>query len=233
MWYYNFPRKEHVMKKLLSEFLGTFVLVLFGCGAAVLAGPYIGYAGISLAFGLAVLVMAYAVGHISGGHFNPAVTVGLAVAKRFEWRGVAPYVVAQLAGAIAAAAVIYAIIAGSVFFSGNLGGFAANTYSTFSMTAAFLTEFVMTFVFLIVILGATSRDAANKFAGLAIGLTLTVIHLVTIPVTNTSVNPARSIAPALFSADPAALSQLWLFIAAPIAGAVLAGLAWKLLSKEK
>ena len=223
------------MRKLLSEFLGTFVLVLFGCGAAILAGQYIGYAGIALAFGLAVLVMAYAVGPISGGHFNPAVTIGLAMAKRFEWRGVIPYIVSQIVGATAAAAVLYVIVNGASSFAGavNVGGFAANTFSNFSMCAAFLTEFVMTFVFLIVILGATAKDAADKFAGIAIGLALTVIHLVTIPVTNTSVNPARSISQAVFSTDPAAMSQLWLFIAAPIAGAVVAGIVWKYLLESK
>ncbi len=174
------------MKRLVSEFLGTFVLVLFGCGAAILAGHYIGYAGIALAFGLAVLVMAYAVGPISGGHFNPAVTIGLACAKRFEWRNVLGYVVSQILGATAAAAVLYIIVTGSAFFVGNVGGFAANTWSTYGMYAALLTEFVMTFVFLIVILGATSKEANTKFAGVAIGLALTAIHLVTIPVTNTS-----------------------------------------------
>jgi aquaporin Z len=222
------------MKKLLSEFLGTFVLVLFGCGAAVLAGSYIGYAGISLAFGLGVLVMIYAVGPISGGHFNPAVTLGLAVSRRFAWREVAPYIASQICGAAAAAGVIYLIVTGSAFYAGDVGGFAANTYSTFSMTAAFVTELVLTFVFLTVILGATSRGAETKFAGVAIGLTLTAIHLVSIPVTNTSVNPARSISQALFSTDPAAVSQLWLFIVAPIAGAILAGLVWKyLLARNK
>lgn len=221
------------MKKLLSEFLGTFVLVLFGCGAAILAGPYIGYAGIALAFGLAVLVMAYAVGPISGGHFNPAVTLGLAISKRFEWRQVIPYIVSQICGAAVAAYVIYLIVTGSSFFMGDVGGFAANTYSTFSMPAAFITEFVMTFVFLIVILGATSKEANTKFAGIAIGLALTVIHLVSIPVTNTSVNPARSISQAIFSTDPAAISQLWLFIVAPIAGALVAGLVWKYLLENR
>lgn len=221
------------MRKLLAEFLGTFVLVLFGCGAAILAGSYIGYAGIAFAFGLAVLVMAYAVGPISGGHFNPAVTFGLAMAKRTPWRDVIPYIVAQIFGAVTAAFIIYMIVTGNVFFTGNVGGFAANTYSNYSMCAALLTEFVMTFVFLIVILGATSKEANQKFAGIAIGFTLAVIHLVTIPVTNTSVNPARSISQALFSTDPAAMSQLWLFIVAPIAGAIVAGLVWKLLLDKK
>jgi aquaporin Z len=221
------------MKRLLSEFIGTFVLVLFGCGAAVLAGQYIGYAGIALAFGLAVMVMAYAVGPISGGHFNPAVTFGLAVAKRFEWRSVLPYIAAQILGAIVAAGILYVILSGSVFFGGDIGGFAANTFHTYSMCAALITEFVMTFVFLIVILGATAKDANTKFAGVAIGLALTAIHLVSIPVTNTSVNPARSISQAIFSTDAAAMSQLWLFIVAPIAGALVAGLVWKYLFESK
>ena len=214
------------MKKLLAEFLGTFVLVLFGCGAAILAGEHIGYFGISFAFGLSVLVMIYAVGHISGGHFNPAVSVGLAIAGRFKWKDVIPYVFTQIVGAAVAAAVIYAIVLGG---NSDAGGFAANTYSTFSMCAAFLTEFILTFVFLIVILGATSKDAEAKFAGIAIGLALTAIHLVSIPVTNTSVNPARSISQAIFSTDPDAICQLWLFITAPIAGALFAGLIWKYL----
>lgn len=221
------------MRKLLSEFIGTFVLVLFGCGAAILAGPYIGSLGIALAFGLAVLVMAYAVGPISGGHFNPAVTLGLAMAKRFEWKDASRYIVAQIVGASMAGLAIYSIVTGYVGFAGDVGGFAANTYSAFSMPAAFLTEFIMTFVFLIVILGVTSKEANNAFAGLSIGLTLAVIHLVSIPVTNTSVNPARSISTALFSTDPAALSQLWLFIVAPIAGALVAGYAWKKLMEKK
>jgi len=211
------------MSKLISEFLGTFVLVLFGCGSAILAGEYIGITGIAMAFGLAVLVMAYAVGPISGGHFNPAVTIGLAIAKRFSWRDIIPYIAAQILGSVAAAYVIYMIVAG------HIGGFAANMYTTYSMGAAFLTELVFTFVFLTVVLGATAKEAESKFAGLAIGMALTAIHLVTIPVTNTSVNPARSISQAIFSADPAALSQLWLFIVAPIAGAVLAGIAWRYL----
>jgi aquaporin Z len=211
-------------KQLLSEFLGTFVLVLFGCGAAILAGEYIGYAGIAAAFGLSVLVMIYAVGPISGGHFNPAVSVGLAMAGRFPWKNVIPYTVVQTVGAIVAASVIYMIVCGG---SGEINGFAANKYSDYSMSAAFLTECVMTFVFLIVIIGVTSKDSATKFAGVAIGLALTAIHLVSIPVTNTSVNPARSVSQALYTQDPDAVCQLWLFIVAPLAGALLAGIAWK------
>ena len=218
-------------KKLLAEFLGTFVLVLFGAGAAVLAGQYIGFAGIALAFGLAVFVMAYAVGHISGGHFNPAVSLGLAFAGRFEWKNFIPYVIAQLVGATAAAGILYLIVTGSGM---PVGGFAANTIQGgFSLTAGLITEIVFTAVFLLVILGATAKGAADKFAGAAIGLALVAIHLVTIPVTNTSVNPARSTSQALFSTDPAAMSELWIFWLAPLAGAIIAGVIWKFMASRK
>jgi len=221
------------MKKLFAEFLGTFVLVLFGCGAAVLAGKHIGFAGIAFAFGLAVFVMAYAVGHISGGHFNPAVTVGLATAGRFEWRGVVPYILIQLIGATAAAGVIYIIATGVASGTVNVGTFAANTYGEYTMIAALITEIVLTAVFLIVILGSTAKEAFRKFAGAAIGLALTAIHLVSIPITNTSVNPARSTSQALFATDPAAISQLWVFWIAPMAGAIMAGLVWKYFLETK
>ena len=221
------------MKKLFAEFLGTFVLVLFGCGAAVLAGKHIGFAGISLAFGLSVFVMAYAVGHISGGHFNPAVTIGLATAGRFGWREVVPYILVQLIGATAAAGVIYMIATGVASGTVDVGTFAANTYGEYTLTAALITEIVLTAVFLIVILGSTAKEAFSKFAGAAIGLSLTAIHLVSIPITNTSVNPARSTSQALFATDPAALAQLWVFWVAPIAGAVIAGLIWKLVMETK
>ncbi|MDR1361390.1 MAG: aquaporin Z [Rickettsiales bacterium] len=221
------------MKKLFAELLGTFVLVLFGCGSAVLAGAYIGFAGIALAFGLSVLVMAYAVGPISGGHFNPAVSIGLATAGCFKWRSVLPYVVAQVAGAILGAAVIYGIATGVSGGGVDVGGFAANIYGTYTLCAAVLCEVVMTAVFLLVILGTTAKDAFNKFAGVAIGLALTAIHLVSIPITNTSVNPARSTSQALFATDPAAMAQLWVFWVAPIAGAVLAGFVWKYLLESK
>jgi aquaporin Z len=221
------------MKKLFAEFLGTFVLVLFGCGAAVLAGKHIGFAGISLAFGLSVFVMAYAVGHISGGHFNPAVTIGLATAGRFGWREVVPYILVQLIGATAAAGVIYMIATGVASGAVDVGTFAANTYGEYTLTAALITEIVLTAVVLIVILGSTAKEAFSKFAGAAIGLSLTAIHLVSIPITNTSVNPARSTSQALFATDPAALAQLWVFWVAPIAGAVIAGLIWKLVMETK
>jgi aquaporin Z len=215
--------------KLTAEFLGTFWLVLGGCGSAVLSGAFpeygIGFAGVSLAFGLTVLTGAYALGPISGGHFNPAVTFGLWAGGRFPARSILPYVVAQVAGAIAAAGVLYLIASGKPGW--EIGRFAANGYGEhspggYSLTAAWITEVVMTFMFLIVILGATHRRAPVGFAGLAIGLALTLIHLISIPVTATSVNPARSTGPALFVGGWA-LSQVWLFWLAPIVGAVVAG----------
>jgi aquaporin Z len=219
-------------KKLAAEFLGTFWLVLGGCGSAVIAAAFphvgIGLLGVSLAFGLTVVTMAYAVGHISGGHFNPAVTLGLVAAGRTP-AGEAPgYIVAQVAGAVAASAALAAIAAGRPGFELVASGFAANGYAEhspggYALGAALLAEFTMTFFFLIVILGATHRRAPPGFAPLAIGLALVLIHLVSIPVTNTSVNPARSTGPALFVGGWA-LSQLWLFWVAPIAGAVAAGL---------
>ena len=221
------------MKKLIAEFLGTFVLVLFGCGAAVLAGQYIGFAGIALAFGLAVMVMIYAVGHISGGHFNPAVTVGLASAGQLRWREVLPYVAAQLAGAICAAGVLYLIATGKAYGTNNIGLFAANTWSVYTIWTALITELVLTAVFVLVILGSTSKNADGKFAGISIGLALTAIHLVSIPVTNTSVNPARSTSQAIFAASNLPVEQLWLFWIAPIAGAIIAGLIWKYISNMK
>lgn len=223
------------VQKLAAEFLGTFVLVFAGCGSAVLAAGFvtgdhligIGFAGVSLAFGLTVVGMAYAVGHLSGGHFNPAVTIGLAAGKRFAWREVGAYVAVQVVAAIAAAAVLYVIANGADGFSATDSGFASNGFGDrspggYSLLAALVTEFVLTAIFLFVILGVTDTRAPKGFAPLAIGLTLTLIHLVSIPVTNTSVNPARSIGPALFAGGDA-IAQLWLFILAPIAGAVVAG----------
>jgi aquaporin Z len=216
--------------KVSSEFLGTFWLVLGGCGSAVLAAAFpalgIGFVGVSLAFGLTVLTGAYALGPISGGHFNPAVTVGLWAGGRFPGRNVPAYVIAQVAGAVAAAGVLYLIASGKPGFDLS-GGFASNGYGEhspggYSLMAAFITEVVMTFMFLVVILGATHRRAPVGFAGLAIGLALTLIHLISIPVTNTSVNPARSTGPALFVGGWA-LSQLWLFWLAPIGGALVGG----------
>ena len=218
-----------MVRRLSSEFLGTFWLVLGGCGSAVLAAAFpglgIGFAGVSLAFGLTVLTAAYALGPISGGHFNPAVTVGLWAGGRFPGRDIVGYVVAQVAGAVVAAGVLYVIASGKPGF--ELGSFAANGFGEhspggYSLTSALITELVMTFMFLVVILGVTHRRAPAGFAGLAIGLALTLIHLISIPVTNTSVNPARSTGPALF-AGGWALSQLWLFWLAPIAGALAGG----------
>jgi aquaporin Z len=218
------------MRNYTAEFIGTFWLVLGGCGSAVLAAAYpelgIGFTGVSLAFGLTVLTGAYALGPISGGHFNPAVSLGLWAGGRFPAAQLVPYVVAQVAGAITAAAVLYVIASGKAGFD-LAGGFASNGYGDHSpgkygFNAALVTEVVMTFMFLVVILGATHKRASPGFAGLAIGLCLTLIHLISIPVTNTSVNPARSTGPALFVGGWA-LQQLWLFWVAPIVGAVLAG----------
>jgi aquaporin Z len=225
------------MKKNLAEFLGTFWLVLGGCGSAVLAAGFpevgIGLVGVSLAFGLTVLTIAYSLGHISGAHLNPAVTIGLWVGGRISAKEIVPYIISQVAGGIAAAAVLFVIVTGN---GSEIGSFAANGYGEhspggYSMTAAIVTELVMTFMFLIIILGATHDKAPKGFAGLAIGLALTLIHLISIPVTNTSVNPARSISQAVFVGDWA-LAQLWLFIVIPIAGAALAGLVFKYLQSK-
>ena len=226
------------MKKALAEFIGTMWLVLGGCGSAVLAAGYpelgIGFTGVAIAFGLTVLTMAYAIGHISGCHLNPAVSIGLWIGGRFDGKDLLPYIAAQVLGGIAGASILYVIATGKAGF--ELGGFASNGYGAhspdgYSMLAALVTEIVMTFMFLIIILGATHSTAPKGFAGLAIGLGLTLIHLISIPVTNTSVNPARSISQAVF-AGGWALDQLWLFIVAPIAGALLAGFVYKLFSPE-
>ena len=226
-------------KKLGAEFFGTFWLVLGGCGSAVLAAGFpemgIGFIGVSLAFGLTVLTMVYAVGHISGGHFNPAVSFGLWSAGKFETKELLPYIVAQVIGGTVGALVLYLIATGQAGF--EVGGFASNGFGELSpgkynLTAVLITEVVFTFMFLFIILGATSKNAPAGFAGIAIGLGLTLIHLVSIPVSNTSVNPARSTAAALF-ADTAAMSQLWVFWVAPIVGAILAGLVWKFFASEE
>ncbi|MDR2511881.1 MAG: aquaporin Z [Bacteroidales bacterium] len=220
------------MKKLFAECLGTFVLVLFGCGSAVLAGQGIGLAGIAAAFGLSVLVMAYAVGPISGGHFNPAVTVGLAVAGRFEWKNTITYILAQLIGAIFAAFILWLVVKGQGV--AEVGQFAGNKLQNgYNLWSGLLIEVVMTAVFITVILGSTAKEAHSKFAPIAIGLTLMAIHLVSIPVTNTSVNPARSTSQAIFTNDPEVLKQLWMFWLAPILGAVLGGLKWRIMDKCK
>ena len=224
------------MKKLMAEFIGTFWLVFGGCGAAIFAGQHIGFSGVSLAFGLTVLSMAYAVGHISGGHFNPAVSVGLAVAGRFPKQDLVSYIIAQVLGAVAAAAVLYCIVTCS-FGQQGVGGFAANGYGElspgkFSMMSALLCETILTCGFLLVILGSTDSRAPSGFAPIAIGLCLTLIHLISIPVTNTSVNPARSLSQAIF-AGPQFLGQVWLFWVAPILGAVIAGVIYKSLFEKK
>ena len=224
--------------KLGAEFLGTFWLVFGGCGSAVLAAVYtteegiqlgIGLVGVSLAFGLTVLTAAYAFGHISGGHFNPAVTIGLAVAKRFEWRSVGPYIATQVVAATVAGAVLLAIASGRAGFEAS-AGFASNGYGNrspggYTLLSALIVEILLTAVFLYIILGATDDRAPKGFAPIAIGLALTLIHLVSIPVTNTSVNPARSLGVAWFAGGPA-LAQVWLFIVAPIIGAVIAGVSY-------
>lgn len=231
------------MNKLLAEFFGTFWLVFAGCGSAVLAAGFngeasnlgIGFVGVSLAFGLTVLTMAYAVGHISGGHFNPAVTLGLVAGGRFAAKDALGYIVAQVIGGIAAGAVLYLIASGKAGWVS--GGFASNGYGDLSpgkygIGAAFVCEVVMTAIFLFVIMGATHSDAPAGFAPIAIGLCLTLIHLVSIPVTNTSVNPARSLGVALF-AQTAALSQVWLFWVAPIIGGVIGAVLYNVTKGSK
>ena len=230
-----------MMKKLVAEFIGTFWLVLGGCGAAVLAAAFphlgIGFLGVALAFGLTLLTMCYAIGHISGCHINPAVTLGLWSGGRFPGSEVVPYIIAQVLGGIGGAAVLYVIASGNADFS-LAGGFATDGYGLhspghYSMTSGFVCETVMTFMFLFIILGATHKLAKPSMAGLAIGLSLTLIHLISIPVTNTSVNPARSTGPAIieaFGGHFAAVSQLWLFWVAPILGAIIAGAVYRWLS---
>lgn len=231
------------MKKLFAEFFGTYWLVFGGCGSALFAAGIpdlgIGFIGVSLAFGLTVLTMAYAVGHISGGHFNPAVSFGLWAGGRFSAKELLPYIIAQCIGAVAAASTLYTIASGKAGFmidNTKAGAFASNGYGAFSpdgysMQAAFIAELVLTLFFLLIILGATDRFANGKFAGVAIGLGLTLIHLISIPITNTSVNPARSLSQAIFvGGEP--LSQLWLFWAAPILGAIIAGFIYKNLLQD-
>ncbi|MDO6760285.1 aquaporin Z [Tamlana sp. 2_MG-2023] len=224
------------MKKLFAEFFGTFWLVFGGCGSAVFAAGFpelgIGFAGVALAFGLTVLTMAFAVGHISGGHFNPAVSFGLWAGGKFDAKDLVGYIVAQLAGGLVAAGALYLIVTGKSDFE-TIGGFASNGYGElspdgYSMTSALLAEFLLTMFFLLIILGSTNERAPKGFAPIAIGLGLTLIHLISIPITNTSVNPARSTSQALF-AGGAYVSQLWLFWVAPIAGAIVAGFIHKAL----
>jgi aquaporin Z len=225
------------MRKYAAEFIGTFWLVLGGCGSAALSAAFpqvgIGLLGVSLAFGLTVLTIAYSLGHISGAHLNPAVSVGLWIGGRFPGKDLVPYIISQILGGLLAAYVLSIIVTGN---GSTIGDFAANGYGEhspgkYSMQAAFVTEFVMTFMFLIIILGSTYKNAPGGFAGIAIGLALTLIHLISIPVTNTSVNPARSISQALFVGGWAT-EQLWLFIAAPIGGALVAGFIYKYLTED-
>ena len=227
--------RNDMQRRLVAEFFGTFWLVFGGCGSAVLAAAFptlgVGFVGVSFAFGLTVLSMAYAVGHISGGHFNPAVTLGLWSAGRCANKHVIPYVVVQVVGAVLASAALYYIASGKAGWAP--AGFATNGYGDlspgkYSVGACFFAELLLTFFFLMIIIGTTSKGAATGFAGIPIGLALTLIHLISIPITNTSVNPARSTGPALF-ADTAAIGQLWLFWVAPIAGAMIAGVVGRIL----
>ncbi len=231
------------MRKLLAEFFGTYWLVFGGCGSAIFAAGYptlgIGFVGVALAFGLTVLTMAYAVGHISGGHFNPAVSFGLWAGGRFSAKELIPYIIAQCAGAIAAAGTLFIIWSGktgNIIDNTKAGAFASNGFGAFSpdgysLPSAFIAEFVLTLFFILVILGATDKFANGKFAGIAIGLALTLIHLISIPITNTSVNPARSLSQALFvGGEP--LSQVWLFWVAPILGAIVGGFIYKNLLQD-
>ncbi|WP_040976916.1 aquaporin Z [Necropsobacter massiliensis] len=229
-----------MLKKLSAELFGTFWLVFGGCGSAVLAAAYpqlgIGFAGVALAFGLTVLTMAYAVGHISGGHFNPAVTLGLVAGGRFNTKDALPYIIAQVIGGIIGAAVLYAIASGKAGFDAS-AGFASNGYGEhspngFSLSAVIIAEIVLTAFFLIIIHGATDKNAPAGFAPLAIGLGLTLIHLISIPVSNTSVNPARSTAVAIFQGSWA-LEQLWVFWVAPIIGGILGGIIYRTLLQKK
>ncbi len=228
------------MKKYVAEFIGTFWLVFGGCGSAIFAAAFpelgIGFVGVALAFGLTVVTMAYAIGAVSGCHLNPAVTIGLRVAGKVPSRDVIPYIIAQILGGIAGAAIIYLIATGKPGF--EVGGFAANGYDEhspggYNIISAFVAELVLTFIFLLVILGSTDEKSNGKFAGLAIGLALTLIHLISIPITNTSVNPARSLSQAIFAEGVWALEQLWLFWVAPILGAVLAALVYSFLYNKK
>ena len=228
------------MKKLFAEFFGTYWLVFGGCGSALFAAGIpnlgIGFAGVALAFGLTVLTMAYAVGHISGGHFNPAVSFGLWAGGRFPAKDLLPYIISQCIGALAAAGTLFIIWtgkAGNAINNTQAGAFASNGYGAFSpdgysLSSAFIAEFVLTLFFLLVILGATDKFANGRFAGIAIGLALTLIHLISIPITNTSVNPARSLSQAIFAGGEP-LSQVWLFWVAPILGAIVAGFIYKTL----
>jgi aquaporin Z len=221
-------QESTILKKGVAEFIGTLVLVLMGCGSAVLAGYYIGNVGIAFAFGLALLAMVYAIGGISGCHINPAVSISMLAAGKISVKHTGIYIVAQCAGAIVGAGVVYLIAIGNSSYSLAFNGLGQNQYVAFSMVSAFVAEVVLTFIFLLVIHGSTSEKVPKGFAGLSIGLSLVLIHLVGIPIDGTSVNPARSLGPALFVGG-AALEQLWLFFVAPIIGGLLAAVVWKVL----
>ena len=225
-------KEKKTLQVCFAEFIGTFILVLGGCGTAVFASSqdFVGILGVAFAFGLTIIAVAYAFGHVSGAHLNPAVSIGLWVCGRMPGKNLVPYIISQILGAIAAAGILYLILINNSGFDG-IGGFAANGWgkhlnNDFTMVAALITEVVLTFVFVMVILGCTDKLAPAGFGGLCIGLTLTLIHLISIPITNTSVNPARSISQAIFVGGWA-MEQLWLFIVAPIAGAFLAGIVYK------
>ncbi|MCL5949924.1 MAG: aquaporin Z [Candidatus Bathyarchaeota archaeon] len=215
------------MKRYLAELIGTMVLVLMGCGSAVVAGAYIGYLGIAFAFGIAVLAMVYAIGGVSGCHINPAITISMLIAKKIGAKDAGLYIVFQCVGAIIGAGILYGIMIGNPGYSLALDGLGANSYSAYSLASAFIAEVVLTFVFVLVVHGSTHERVPKGFAGLSIGLSLVLIHLVGIPITGTSVNPARSLGPAIFVGGTA-LNQLWLFILAPIIGGILAALVWKI-----
>jgi aquaporin Z len=220
------------IRKYLAELIGTFALVLFGCGSAVIAGDKIGFLGISTAFGLAVLMMVYAIGNISGCHINPAVTIAMLVTRKIKVKDAIWYIVVQCVGAIAAAGIVTAIASGKADYSIAINGIGQNFYGKdYSLGACFLAEAVLTGIFIFVIFGATSKKAPQGFAGIPIGITILLIHLISIPITGTSVNPARSLGPAVF-AGVEALSQIWLFWVAPILGAVIASIIWFVLFEQ-
>ncbi len=222
----SIPTQITPYKRYLAELIGTMVLVLMGCGSAVIAGTYIGNLGISFAFGIAVLAMVYAIGGISGCHINPAITISMLIAKKISVKDTAFYIVFQCIGAVIGAGILYGIAVGNPSYSLALNGLGANMYSTYSLASALLAEVVLTFIFVLVVHGSTHERVPKGFAGLSIGMSLVLIHLVGIPITGTSVNPARSLGPAVFVGGDA-LSQLWLFWVAPIVGGVLAALVWK------
>ena len=221
-----------ITKKCVAELIGTMVLVLMGCGSAVIAGAYVGALGVAFAFGLAVLAMVYAIGSISGCHINPAISISMLVAGKLSAKNTVLYVVFQCVGAAIGAGILYAIAVGNPAFNLAFDGLGANMYSTYSLASALIAEIVLTFIFVLVVHGSTSEKAPKGFAGVSIGLSLVLIHLVGIPITGTSVNPARSLGPALFVGGTA-LSQLWLFWVAPIVGGILAAVVWKIFKQQK